>query len=222
MGATGSAVRGRGVSERKANGGGAGGVLRGACSGRRRWHAAPGRRAADAIPGFARTVGAMVGFRHAWFVLGCARLQVPHRAAAQDAAARAAEAPRVDGRLDDPAWRDAPVIGGFVQHEPFEGRPATERTEVRIVFDDDAVYIGAWLYDTDPAGIVRGETRRDVRLEDSDAFLVVFDTYLDRQNALVFGTTPAGIEYDGQVVREGTAAGFSRRGNKAGPRRGST
>ncbi len=194
-----------------------GGIWRGGCPRRGRRSAAPVGEVGSAAPVGAGMRGAGAGWRRSWVALACLLLQVPEEAGAQDAAARAprvaaatraAQAPRVDGRLDDPAWLDAPVIGGFVQHEPFEGRPATERTEVRIVFDDDAVYVGAWLYDSDPAGIVRGETRRDVRVEDSDAFLVVFDTYRDRQNALVFGTTPAGIEYDGQVVREGTGSGI--------------
>jgi len=159
----------------------------------------------------------MKGRPQVWWAVGLWLLGGAAPAGAQDAASRAGrvaaalrvvQAPRIDGRLDETVWLEAPVIGGFVQHEPFEGRPATERTEVRILFDDEAVYVGAWLYDTEPAGIVRGETRRDARLEDSDAFLVVFDTYRDRQNAFVFGTTPAGIEYDGQVVREGTGSGI--------------
>ncbi len=118
-------------------------------------------------------------------------------------ARRTDDPPTLDGRLDDPVWARVAPIAGFVQHEPFEGRAATERTEVRIVFDDVAVYVGAWLYDSDPASIVAGETRRDVNLQNMDAFLIVFDTYLDRQNAFVFGTTPAGLEYDGQVTKEG-------------------
>lgn len=123
-------------------------------------------------------------------------------------AAPAAVAPVIDGRLDDAAWRDAPPIGEFVQREPVEGRPVSERTEVRITYDRDAVYVGAWMYDTDPGAIVQGETRRDAAIEDTDAFLIVLDTYLDRQNAFVFGTTPAGIEYDGQITREGGGGGI--------------
>jgi hypothetical protein len=118
-------------------------------------------------------------------------------------AARAEIPPVIDGRPDDPVWQTAPLIDGFIQHEPFDGRPATERTEVRILYDKDAVYVGAWLYDSDPSGIVRGEARRDVNLDELDAFQIVFDTYRDRQNAFVFGTTPAGVEYDGQVTKEG-------------------
>ena len=127
-----------------------------------------------------------------------------------DFAARATpveEPPTIDGRLGDGAWSRAEVINGFVQREPIEGRPVSERTEVRIVYDEDALYVGAWLYDRDPAGIVVGRTQRDAPLGDTDAFLVVFDTYRDMQNGFVFGTTPSGIEYDGQVTDEGGAGG---------------
>ena len=120
--------------------------------------------------------------------------------------ARTPRAPVVDGRLDDSVWTSAPVIDGFVQHEPHDGQLATERTEVRILFDNEAIYIGAWLHDGDPTGIVRGEARRDVDLNELDAFMIVLDTYRDRQNAFVFGTSPTGIEYDGQVTKEGEAA----------------
>lgn len=113
------------------------------------------------------------------------------------------EAPVVDGRLDDPVWADAPLLDGFVQREPAEGRPASERTEVRVAYDDEALYVAAWLWDRTPDGIVLGQTLRDASLTDGDAFLVILDTYRDRQNGFVFATTPAGIEYDGQVVNEG-------------------
>jgi hypothetical protein len=119
-------------------------------------------------------------------------------------AAIRAEAPvQVDGRLDEAAWSQAPALAGFIQSEPFEGDPVTEETVVRVLYDDDAVYVGAWLLDTDVEALVFGETRRDAAMEETDAILFVLDTYLDRQNGYVFGTTPAGIEYDGQVTREG-------------------
>jgi hypothetical protein len=110
--------------------------------------------------------------------------------------------PTIDGNLDDEAWAAAPVISNFVQHEPFEGRPATERTEVRILYDENAIYIGAWMFDQ-VGSILTGENRRDANLRDADALLLVFDTFHDRQNAYVFGTTPVGIEYDGQVTKDG-------------------
>jgi hypothetical protein len=132
---------------------------------------------------------------------------------AQQAGAPAAGAtavpapPTVDGRLDDPSWALAPPLTGFVQREPREGRPVSERTEVRVVYDDEALYVGAWMFDRDPSSIVVGQTLRDASLNDSDAIVVVLDTYRDRQNGFVFGTTPAGIEYDGQVAGEGQGGG---------------
>jgi hypothetical protein len=124
--------------------------------------------------------------------------------------------PKLDGRLDDLVWARASLISGFVQHEPFDGRPATERTEVRILFDRQALYIGARLYDSSPAGIVHGEVRRDAELKEQDAFVVMLDTYLDRQNGFIFGTTPAGIEYDGQVTKEGEGGFGGALGTGAG------
>ena len=115
-------------------------------------------------------------------------------------------APLIDGRLNEDVWQRGTLLTGFLQREPFEGEPASERTELRILYDRSALYIGAWLFDSAPNDIVFGETRRDAELNDSDALLLLLDTYLDRQNGFVFGTTPAGIEYDGQVTREGQAS----------------
>ena len=116
-------------------------------------------------------------------------------------------APVIDGRLDDDAWAEGQVLTGFIQREPTEGRPVSERTEVRVAYDEEALYIGAWLFDSDPTSLVFGQTLRDASLNESDAFVLVLDTYLDRQNGFVFGTTPAGIEYDGQVANEGQGGG---------------
>src|SRR5437762_210322 len=119
------------------------------------------------------------------------------------------QAPVIDGRLDETAWRLASVYDGFVQRELREGQPVSERTEVRILTDGDALYVGAWLFDRDPGGIVPGEKIRDGSLDNSDYFAIILDTFLDRQNGFVFATTPAGIEYDGQVVKEGDGGGIS-------------
>src|SRR5688572_22108753 len=69
--------------------------------------------------------------------------------------------PTVDGRLDEATWAGGQLVSGFTQREPTEGQPVSERTEVRILHDEEALYIGAWLYDSDPAGIVVGRTLRD-------------------------------------------------------------
>jgi hypothetical protein len=116
-------------------------------------------------------------------------------------------APVIDGRLDDAVWNGVTPLTGFVQSEPGQGQPVSQRTEVRIAQDGEALYVAAWLFDTNASGIVFGQTLRDASLDESDAFVLVLDTYLDRQNGFVFGTSPAGIEYDGQVAGEGQAGG---------------
>ena len=62
-------------------------------------------------------------------------------------AVRASSAIRLDGKLDEPAWRDAPVTDDFTQIDPEEGKPASQRTEVRVVYDDDTLYVGVRLHD---------------------------------------------------------------------------
>ena len=116
--------------------------------------------------------------------------------------------PIIDGRLTDPVWQEATPITGFIQRELHEGDRVTERTEVRILTDGEALYVGAWMYDTDPNGIVPGEKVRDGDISKADYFGILLDTYHDRQNGFVFTTTPAGIEYDAQVVNEGEGGGL--------------
>ena len=117
-------------------------------------------------------------------------------------------APTIDGDvLGDPIWQQAPVIAGFKQYQPNEGQPVSERTEVRIVFTKDTSFVGVVCYDSDPAGIIVTDSRRDTSLDNTDSFRIILDTFRDRQNGFVFGTNPAGIEYDGQVTNEGQGGG---------------
>ena len=114
------------------------------------------------------------------------------------------QAPMIDGDvLSDPAWASVTPVSGFVQNAPNEGQPATERTEVRVVFTDDTVYFGIVCYDGDPSAIIVSDSRRDSSMNNADSFQIVLDTFSDQQNGFVFGTTPAGQEYDGQVMNEG-------------------
>lgn len=122
-------------------------------------------------------------------------------------ALRITVAPTIDGRLDEAFWREGTPISEFVQRELNEGVPASERTEVRLATDGVNLYIGARMYDREPRLIVPGEKIRDVQLANSDYIAFIFDTYHDRQNGFVFATTPAGVEYDGQVIREGEGGG---------------
>ena len=118
-------------------------------------------------------------------------------------ASRVTEALSIDGALDEQVWQQATPLTGFVQAEPFEGQPASEHTEVRILDDDDAIYVGVVLHDRDPSLIVTTDSRRDAELDESDSFLMIFDTFLDRQNGFVFGTNAAGVQYDAQVRDQG-------------------
>jgi len=112
-------------------------------------------------------------------------------------------APVVDGNvLGDPAWDRVVPATDFWQVQPNEGQAATQKTEVYIAYLDDALYIGLMAYDDDPAGIIVTDARRDTSLDDGDSFRVIIDGMLDRQNGFVFGTNPAGMEYDAQVIKE--------------------
>ncbi len=123
--------------------------------------------------------------------------------------------PVLDGHvLDDPAWQAAPRAGAFTQASPDEGLPSSETTEVRVMYDDATLYVGVFCRTRDGALLVSTDGRRDAALDNSDAFLMVIDTFLDRQNGFVFGTNPAGMEYDGQVSNEGqqSSSGFGMGG----------
>ena len=123
------------------------------------------------------------------------------------------KSPIVDGRPGEAAWQQAQVMTGFIQREPMDGQPASERTEVRVVFDEEALYVGVWAFDSQAEDITYGERIRDYEVTDSDAIVFVLDTYNDDQNGFVFGTTPTGIEYDGQVANEGRGGGRFGGGN---------
>ena len=103
--------------------------------------------------------------------------------------------PSVDGRLDDVAWRDAPVLSDFVQKQPVEGAQPTERTEVRFVYDDAALYVGARMYKNDPGSIQAPVSRRD-NGNQAEHVWISLDTYLDRRTAYSFGVTAAGTRMD--------------------------
>ena len=131
-------------------------------------------------------------------------------------------APTLDGDvLGDPVWAAAEPVSGFRQSAPDEGQPATERTEVRVVFTADTIFFGIVCYDRDPSSIIVSDSRRDSSMNDADSFQMVLDTFSDQQNGFVFGTTPAGQEYDGQVINEGGGRSLFGGGGRGGFSRGS-
>ncbi len=118
-------------------------------------------------------------------------------------ASRSSGVIRIDGALDEAGWQTATVASGFVQSEPFGGQPASQQTEVKVLFDADNLYVGAFLHDTDPSHIVINDIRKDFREEDQDDFEVLLDTFGDRRNGYVFSTNVKGARHDRQVSLEG-------------------
>ena len=166
-------------------------------------------------------------------------LAVPSPASAQPSkerpfiqATRVTDGPRIDGRLDDAAWQAATPVEGFTQQEPRLGEPATERTEVRIVYDARTIYIAVHAYQAggvsvggdpgaagaghehheeaagSPRTVVATEMRRDSdRLFDEDNFQVILDTFKDSRNGYMFVTTPLGAKLEQQIFDEGEGGG---------------
>ena len=102
----------------------------------------------------------------------------------------------LDGRLDEAVWRSAPVATNFLQAQPHEGQPATQRTEVRFAYDDAAIYVGARMYDDSGSrGVQTRLVRRDANA-DADYLEVIFDTYHDHIGRLFFTVNPSGVRGD--------------------------
>jgi len=109
----------------------------------------------------------------------------------------------IDGKLDEADWHDALPATGFVQSEPHTGSPATENTEVRILYDSDRLYIGAYLHDSEPRRLIVNDLRKDFAEDQQDDFEVMLDTFHDRTNGYVFITNAEGARSDRQVANEG-------------------
>jgi len=102
---------------------------------------------------------------------------------------------KVDGRLDEPLWESADVLTDFTQHEPVEGAPATEKTEVRILYSQESLYIGVFAFDSEVDKIRSILARRDSRCP-SDWIKIWIDSYHDRLTAFEFGVNPCGVKRD--------------------------
>jgi hypothetical protein len=118
-------------------------------------------------------------------------------------AVRSGSAISLDGALDEAAWREAPVASGFLQSEPREGLPATFDTEVRVLYDDQAIYFGVFAHDDEPSALIVSDLKKDFNTAASDAFLIVVDTFSDQRNGFEFATNPAGAKWDAQMSNEG-------------------
>ena len=118
----------------------------------------------------------------------------------QATAVRVDETIRLDGRLDEAVWRGSSE-SRFIQAEPREGQPATEETEVWVVYDESNLYVAARLHDSGEPTV--NEIRKDFGDTNQDVFQVILDTFRDRRNGYVFQTNPEGARGDRQVANEG-------------------
>lgn len=116
--------------------------------------------------------------------------------------------PEIDGRLTEEAWALAPSQGNFIQREPSFGAPATEPTEFKILYDDSTLYIGVWVYDSAPDGIMGSEMRRDSGLNKGDQLKITIDTFHDHRNAFYFSTNPLGAYKDANTVENGRTINY--------------
>ena len=117
---------------------------------------------------------------------------------------RTAQPPRLDGVLEDAEWANAALIDEFVQQEPAEGDPATERTVVRLMYDAHALYVAVEAYDSIPHAVIATEMRRDSRqLLDEDNFQIILDTFNDKRSGYMFVTSPLGAKLEQQIAEEG-------------------
>lgn len=114
------------------------------------------------------------------------------------------EAPRIDGILDDEAWKGAAIADGFVERQPVNGRPIPDslKTEVKIIYDDLGIYFGATMYDPNPDLIPKELTERD-QIGNQDLFFILLNGYNDSQQSLQFIVTSSGVQYDAKMTNQG-------------------
>jgi hypothetical protein len=117
-------------------------------------------------------------------------------------ASRTEQAPKTDGILDDEAWKTAEAARDFIQFAPYPGKPAGQRSEVKIVYDNTSIYVGAMLYDEHPDSILSELTTRDNEVN-ADMFGVILDTYNDDINAYGFFVSAAGVQIDTRYSSNG-------------------
>ena len=154
----------------------------------------------------------MICRNYGFATLALMALLVPGRAAAGppvrvpaviDATAVPTSSPiTIDGLFNEPVWEQAPSIHEFVQRDPAEGQPPSQRTDARIAYDADSLYVAVRAHDTDPDRIVGMLTRRDQR-SPSDWIKIVIDSYFDRRSAYEFAVNPVGVKTDRYYYNDG-------------------
>src|SRR5690606_38881746 len=104
---------------------------------------------------------------------------------------------RIDGRLDDAVWDRAALVDDFHQINPFEYAEPSQRTEVRVFYTEDALYVGARMYEDDPSLITASVLRQGQGLPSDDTFNLMLDPYLDRRGGYLFAINANGVRVDG-------------------------
>jgi hypothetical protein len=117
-------------------------------------------------------------------------------------AKRVENPPKMDGYLDDDTWENIPIASDFIQNQTRPGEPSTQKTEVKVVYDDIALYIGAKMYDVSADSVLRELGKRDSE-GNTDLFGIILDTYNDGINAFGFFVTPAGVQIDARYSAMG-------------------
>jgi len=115
----------------------------------------------------------------------------------------AAAAPTIDGVMDEPMWQTAALLGDLTQVIPIEGETPSQRTEVRLAFDSDALYVGIACFDDDVASLRATQRRRDANLDPDDSIELLIDPFHDRRNAFWFQIGPGGARGDALIVKNG-------------------
>ncbi|MDA1029399.1 MAG: DUF5916 domain-containing protein [Bacteroidetes bacterium] len=127
-------------------------------------------------------------------------------------AEKLASHPVVDGLVgSESVWTSFPAATGFTQIAPSDGAPASQKTEVRVGYFGNMLYVGVELFDNSPELLIIADRRRDASLDESDSFRFIMDTFSDGQNGFVFGTNAAGAEYDAQFTGSSEGGGFGNR-----------
>ena len=106
----------------------------------------------------------------------------------------------LDGKLDESFWSNITGIEDFLMQEPIEGGEPSEKTVIKVAYDEKFLYIGAVLYDSNPEGIKSFKMRKDSPLNTDDRFMLILDTYLDGRNAYFFEINPKGLMGDGLLT----------------------
>ncbi len=116
---------------------------------------------------------------------------------------RVAETIKLDGKLDEPSWQLAQVENDFMQEDPTAGAIPTEKTEVRIIYDDDFLFVGIRAFDGEPQKLVRSALERDFTIDQDDGVAFVIDTYNDKSTGLVFITNTLDARWDTEISGDG-------------------